>query len=263
MFFIILFLRQWLVVELLLVFINRGLRQNCRFRRIAAAAAVGSLAGCAAMVFPGRIFFFILGFALTVQIAFGSRWKKKLYFGGCLAALAALYGGIWTACKRFIPGKSWILGGILSAAGLFCFYILFWRDTLRQKDFLYDVEFTWQGKKIKVCGFADTGNFLYEPIGRMPVSVLEASVLQKYYEGSLKNLTEKHDGKGIRMIPYHSVGKKRGIMTGILVDNILISGKEGKIQVEKGVIGISEESLSQKGAYQLLLHPDLMKYGRL
>ena len=128
---------------------------------------------------------------------------------------------------------------------------------------MYDVEFTWQGKKIKVCGFADTGNFLYEPIGRMPVSVLEASVLQKYYEGSLKNLTEKHDGKGIRMIPYHSVGKKRGIMTGILVDNILISGKEGKIQVEKGVIGISEESLSQKGAYQLLLHPDLMKYGRL
>ena len=150
MFFIILFLRQWLVVELLLVFINRGLRQNCRFRRIAAAAAAGSLAGCAAMVFPGRIFFFILGFALTVQIAFGSRWKKKLYFGGCLAALAALYGGIWTACKRFIPGKSWMLGGILSAAGLFCFYILFWRDTLRQKDFLYDVEFTWQGKIMHV-----------------------------------------------------------------------------------------------------------------
>ena len=50
---------------------------------------------------------------------------------------------------------------------------------------------------------------------------------------------------------------------GIIVRNILISGKEGKIQIEKGIIGISEESLSEKGAYQLLLHPDLIQYGRL
>lgn len=263
MFFVMIFLRQWAVLEILLFMVSKALKQNSSMWKVTAAAAAGSAAGCAALMLPGKILTLPAAVWLTVQIGFGSKWKKKMYFAGCLAAGAFLCGGIWTMCRPYIPGGSWILGGVISAAALWGFYRFFWRDVLRQKDFLYDVSFTWKGRRIRVCGFADTGNFLYEPAGRMPVSVLEASVLQKYYEESLEHLTEKHDGNGIRMIPYHSVGRKRGIMTGIIVDDIEISGKDGKIQVEKGVIGISEEPLSEKGVYQLLLHPDLMKYGRL
>ena len=102
---------------------------------------------------------------------------------------------------RMVPGDG---GNLL-------FYRLVWRDVRRQKDFLYQVEFSWAGKTIHVCGFADTGNFLYEPMGRMPVSVMDKSVLQKYYKGSFKDLIEKHDENGIRMIPYHSVEESEAL----------------------------------------------------
>lgn len=263
MFLIIIFLRQCLALGFLLALIGTAFKQKCRIRRILSASAVGSAVGCAALFLPGKIFCFLLAFWLTVKIAFGGNRKRQLYLSGCLAAAAVFYGGVWTALVGWLPFSSWLLGCLSAAAGIWLLYRLVWRDIKRQKDFLYQVEFSWAGKTIHVCGFADTGNFLYEPIGRMPVSVMDKSVLQKYYKGSLKDLIEKHDENGIRMIPYHSVGRKRGVMTGIIVRNLLISGKEGKIQIEKGVIGISEEPLSEKGAYQLLLHPDLIQYGRL
>nr|WP_300209343.1 sigma-E processing peptidase SpoIIGA [uncultured Anaerostipes sp.] len=260
---IIIFLRQCLALGFLLALIGTAFKQKCRIRRILSASAVGSAVGCAALFLPGKIFCFLLAFWLTVKIAFGGNRKRQLYLSGCLAAAAVFYGGVWTAMVGWLPFSSWLLGCLSAAAGIWLLYRLVWRDIKRQKDFLYQVEFSWAGKTIHVCGFADTGNFLYEPIGRMPVSVIDKSALQKYYKGSLKDLIEKHDENGIRMIPYHSVGRKRGVMTGIIVRNLLISGKEGKIQIEKGVIGISEEPLSEKGAYQLLLHPDLIQYGRL
>ncbi len=263
MFLIIIFLRQCLALGFLLALIGTAFKQKCRIRRILSASAVGSAVGCAALFLPGKIFCFLLAFWLTVKIAFGGNRKRQLYLSGCLAAAAVFYGGVWTAMVGWLPFSSWLLGCLSAAAGIWLLYRLVWRDIKRQKDFLYQVEFSWAGKTIHVCGFADTGNFLYEPIGRMPVSVIDKSALQKYYKGSLKDLIEKHDENGIRMIPYHSVGRKRGVMTGIIVRNLLISGKEGKIQIEKGVIGISEEPLSEKGAYQLLLHPDLIQYGRL
>lgn len=263
MFLIIIFLRQCLALGFLLALIGTAFKQKCRIRRILSASAVGSAVGCAALFLPGKIFYFLLAFWLTVKIAFGGNRKRQLYLSGCLAAAAVFYGGVWTAMVGWLPFSSWLPGCLSAAAGIWLLYRLVWRDIKRQKDFLYQVEFSWAGKTIHVCGFADTGNFLYEPIGRMPVSVIDKSALQKYYKGSLKDLIEKHDENGIRMIPYHSVGRKRGVMTGIIVRNLLISGKEGKIQIEKGVIGISEEPLSEKGAYQLLLHPDLIQYGRL
>ena len=263
MFLIIIFLRQCLALGFLLALIGTAFKQKCRIRRILSASAVGSAVGCAALFSPERLFCFPLPFWLSVNITFGGTRKRQLHLSGCLAAAAVFYGGVWTALVGWLPFSSWLPGCLSAAAGIWLLYRLVWRDIKRQKDFLYQVEFSWAGKTIHVCGFADTGNFLYEPIGRMPVSVMDKSVLQKYYKGSLKDLIEKHDENGIRMIPYHSVGRKRGVMTGIIVRNILISGKEGKIQIEKGVIGISEEPLSEKGAYELLLHPDLIQYGRL
>ena len=237
MFLIIIFLRQCLALGFLLALIGTAFKQKCRIRRILSASAVGSAVGCAALFLPGKIFCFLLAFWLTVKIAFGGNRKRQLYLSGCLAAAAVFYGGVWTAMVGWLPFSSWLLGCLSAAAGIWLLYRLVWRDIKRQKDFLYQVEFSWAGKTIHVCGFADTGNFLYEPIGRMPVSVIDKSALQKYYKGSLKDLIEKHDENGIRMIPYHSVGRKRGVMTGIIVRNLLISGKEGKIQIEKGVIG--------------------------
>lgn len=113
-----------------------------------------------------------------------------------------------------------------------------------------------------MTGFLDTGNFLYEPVTKMPVSVMDPAVFAEHFHEPITNLMEKEGSRDIRMIPYRSVGKNSGIMWGILADEIQITNGNQRMKIEKGIIGLSEEKLSEEGRYDLLLHPDLIKYGR-
>ena len=128
MFLIIIFLRQCLALGFLLALIGTAFKQKCRIRRILSASAVGSAVGCAALFLPGKIFYFLLAFWLTVKIAFGGNRKRQLYLSGCLAAAAVFYGGVWTALVGWLPFSSWLPGCLSAAAGIWLLYRLVWRD---------------------------------------------------------------------------------------------------------------------------------------
>ena len=48
MFFVMIFLRQWAVLEILLFMVSKALKQNSSMWKVTVAAAAGSAAGCAA-----------------------------------------------------------------------------------------------------------------------------------------------------------------------------------------------------------------------
>ena len=110
------------------------------------------------------------------------------------------------------------------------------------------------GKIICCIGLLDTGNSLYDPLSRKPVSVLERSELEK---NSICIKEEQY-----KVVPYHSLGTKHGVLEAFVADKIVITPMEDEeksscIERQKVIVGIYEGKLSQDARYQMILHPDL------
>ena len=175
--------------------------------------------------------------------------------------IAAIIGGIFTVIREHFC-MPWIIGAILTTILLRRSYQLFGRDFAEKQESFYEVEFLWNDTKVCVCGFVDTGNFLYEPISHLPVCILEEETFKKYFHHSLEEFIKKYETDKIRLIPYRSIGREQGVMTAIFVSNLKIIKEKRRIEVPNAVIAISKVSLSKWGQYEILLHPDLIKNGR-
>lgn len=64
----------------------------------------------------------------------------------------------------------------------------------------------------------------------------------------------------IRFLPFHSIGKKRGVLLAIKVDAIFVLEEE--IQKNNIWIALYEGKLSQKGEYQALIGPEILERGK-
>lgn len=105
------------------------------------------------------------------------------------------------------------------------------------------------GRMAKGRGLYDSGNSLVEPISARPVVIVEQKFLTEY--------GIEIPEEGYFAIPYHTVGCERGILKGILADEMRIIRPEGEKVLKKVMLGVYEGCLSTKGQYQVLLHPKL------
>jgi len=62
----------------------------------------------------------------------------------------------------------------------------------------------------------------------------------------------------IMMIPYHSVGKKNGILPAFTMDKVILWEEEEQICNEKVLTAVCADRLSKQNEYQLILHKDIM-----
>jgi stage II sporulation protein GA (sporulation sigma-E factor processing peptidase) len=147
----------------------------------------------------------------------------------------------------------------------------------------YQVDLFFGDKSVKVIGLLDTGNSLYDPIYKKPVlvaqedaiepllTVKQASLLQVMLdtvEGSKVKKTEvvlddsiyedNYETINIMMIPYHSIGRKSGMLPAIVMKRVDIWNGEEKISSEKVYTAICRGKLSSKNEYQLILHKDVI-----
>lgn len=149
---------------------------------------------------------------------------------------------------------------------------------------LYEAELFYREKKVRVVGLLDTGNGLYDPIYGKPVIIAEYSVISNLLsehqakllqiwldnlEGnnssfSRKGLPEElvHDNNeerlNIMMIPYHSVGKKNGILPAFTMDKVILWDEDEQICNEKVLTAVCADRLSKQNEYQMILHRDIM-----
>lgn len=140
----------------------------------------------------------------------------------------------------------------------------------------YEIVLFYENRSIEARGFMDTGNCLHDPVYHKPVMVVEASVMEnllppevysditavrRYMEENITdvsrwNLDNDHILR-LRFIPYRSVGKS-GIMPGIILDKVIINTGEKSICVEKVTAAISDQCLSDKKEYNVILHKELL-----
>lgn len=207
-----------------------------------------------------KILLFSAGSLETLAAAF-SLWKKRGIFtaAGLYAACACLLGGTLSALqgiRRALQGAAGpetsaitVLAPAFAAGLAVC--ALWQRERRKRKNPLWQVQLKDGEKTIVVTALADSGNSLRDPCTHNPVCVAERSVLEAL------GVLEKPEK--FRIIPYHSVGKQRGLLQAAAVEEVRLY-RAGQERVRKRVlIAVSEERLSQSGRWQMLLHPAILE----
>jgi stage II sporulation protein GA (sporulation sigma-E factor processing peptidase) len=150
----------------------------------------------------------------------------------------------------------------------------------KQEVQIYPTDFFLENKSVRVMGLLDTGNNLYDPIYGKPVIIAEYSVLSKLLtEGQawelqawILNLEGKNslsrsnewmnindeERLNITMIPYQSIGKKKGMLPAITLKKVVLWVGEEQICNDKVLTAVSMDQLSKQNKYQVILHRDMM-----
>ncbi len=100
-----------------------------------------------------------------------------------------------------------------------------------------------KGRERHVQAILDTGNHLTMPLSGRPVQVLDACAAEIFFLGG--------------RCPIHPISECRkggGVIPVYQAERMEVSGQGGMRVIEKPWIAISQEALSQKGEYQMLLN---------
>ncbi|MCR4441120.1 MAG: sigma-E processing peptidase SpoIIGA [Peptococcaceae bacterium] len=129
-------------------------------------------------------------------------------------------------------------------------------------------------RKTDVDALLDTGNQLLDPLTGKPVIIVEAEALkgmlpQELLEAAgsedevkLAGLYERLEqgwAARLRMIPFNSVGRERGLLVGLRPDYIEIKCGNRVSICREVVIGLVGNCLTREGKYRALLHPFLLE----
>lgn len=143
------------------------------------------------------------------------------------------------------------------------------KGRLTKKDMFCNIKININSKNIYTKAIIDTGNFLKDPITKIPVIVVEKDILTEVVsEKILNNLSNIIEGEEvdlgeylskIRLIPFMSLGKQNGMLIGIKADGITVNTQEDTMFIENIIIGIYDGTLSETGKYRALIGLELLE----
>ncbi len=237
------FLLNFLVNFLLLYGTNRLAGFPRSPGRALAAGALGGLYGAACMLpefrFLGAWLWRLTFVGLMSAMAFGlqkSTWRRGIVFFLLSMALGGLAQGIGA-------DTLWTL--VLAAATLWLLCLAGFGGGKLGGSYV-PVTISHRGKTVQLTALLDTGNSLKDPLSGCPVLVVEAAVGQKLLALTQAQLSDPLGTlacgayKGLRLIPYHSVGQPAGLLLGLKADSVQMNGKESTCVVAFAPHGIGQ-----------------------
>lgn len=118
-------------------------------------------------------------------------------------------------------------------------------------------------KQIPIRALIDTGNSLKEPISQFPVIVTEYDYLKEALPENFSKALEDFNMETLnfsvdklRIIPYSSLGREKGMLLGFRPDSVFADINESPRKVENVIIGISKIKLSKDGDFHALVNPE-------
>ena len=258
-----LFLLQLVQSCVLLLLTRAFLRSTVTLKRIVFASAAGTLLFCVIFLLPGisrniKVLLFALCSLATLWLAFRIRTLQVfcraviLYHAAAFLLAGALYALLHAAGRR--PAMTTMQASLCAVGvGTAALYILRWEKKSAQAVIVTAI-LEDGDVKITLEALIDSGNSLYDPISQRPVCVVEKAAL----EGKIPlDIPEK-----FRLIPYHSLGKKHGIMQAVEIEKLKVKKEGQELVIEKALLGLYENKVTQSGAYQMILHPALLENRR-
>lgn len=228
--------------------------------RLLAGAAVG--AACFLLPFlmaaPAAVKFILGAAAGTAGMLCVTFPVRSLRMFLKLLERLALYsfglGGGMLFLLRCLPGlRNYLTGvmGILGMGGLL--YLLFGRFRCVQdmEHSLCRAVLSREGKQVETTALVDSGNSLTEPVSGKPVSIVEQRLFDSLWEKT---------PECFRAVPYHSVGKKRGIMPGFLLPGLRLEIEGMTYAFSDVYIAVSEEGISGDASAEsvnMIINPGL------
>ena len=143
------------------------------------------------------------------------------------------------------------------------------KGKLTKKDMFCNIKININSNTVYTKAIIDTGNFLKEPLTKIPVAVVEKDILKGVIpEEILNNLSNIIEGKEIalgeylskiRLIPFMSLGKENGMLIGIKADGLAINTQDDVLFIKNIIIGIYDGNLSKTGKYKALIGLELLE----
>ena len=290
-----LFLLNLCVDFILLNVVRKLLRWKTRQIRIILASILGAISSCIFALLPslyGVIRFaltYILVSVLMIRIAFRVKKIRDLLRGIVVLCLVTYcVGGIITSLYQQRKSLQFymelITNLLFSRLTLvqICIYLVvsilcillavrFLRYYKQMNKEIYEVWLSMNQSCVHTLGLVDTGNCLFDPISGKPVIVVEMSLMEEVLGTSLyndlKKVTKLEDSSyhiscenatKIRLIPFQSIGKKRGILPAIVLDEVQVKRDTQFLSSKKVIAALYDDTLSQSKEYQVILHKSLL-----
>lgn len=239
-----LFLVNFVMNLYLLMLVNAGAYRSATRLRLILGAAIGAVIYLVPFFLGGYVWLKILigmiaGTCLMIFAAFPINslrafWKitERLL---CMSFLMG--GGVLFLMQRvpFIRRHMQGIFGVMGAGAVIFLLVACIQEQKRKKNYTCRVTLSGRDGKMKIAALVDSGNSLVEPISGKPVSVIDKSI----FYGLWKEPPELY-----RVIPYHSIGKKRGMLKGYLLSEIQIEMDGVTKSCRDVYIAVSEESIT-------------------
>ncbi len=260
-----LFLVNFVMDLYLLLLVDRSTLRTATPGRLLAGAAVGGVSGLFPFLLPGPALFKAAAAGLTgtagmILAAFpvkGFRMFLKLFerlilFSFCMGGTLLFLIRAFPILRRFLTG----IFGIMGAGGLCCLLLLRSWQGRGEANGLCRAVLIVERAELEVTALVDSGNSLTEPISGRPVCIVEENVFRELFGEGVP--------PGYRVVPYHSIGKKRGIMKGCLlpelrleIDGIRKSFREVCIAVSPQSIAGAEDAEAE--SVKMIINPALLQ----
>lgn len=253
----------------IVILIDRATLRTATRRRLIFGALVGALCYMLPFFVGGHVILkLLLGYGigtlamLKVTFLFNSLKTFWQIFEKMLL-YSFLLGGMMLCVLR-LPlarqiGLSTTWGIVGMGAGMTLLLAIVWNR--QRKGELCRAILVNKNDKMTISALIDSGNSLVEPISGSPVSIIDKSIFDSFYHN--QNLR-------YRVIPYTSVGKKRGILSGYLIPELQIE-VNGMIKKCTNVYVAVRDDVDEENAkreseqtnsgesVKIILHPQLLE----
>ncbi|NMO94770.1 sigma-E processing peptidase SpoIIGA [Paenibacillus lemnae] len=188
-----------------------------------------------------------------------------------------LFNGIWFTASGGLTFELKVSFWFMCIA-LFAVIMIFravqtTRRQVEQRETLLGQVTVEMGETTITCtGLLDTGNQLSDPLTRIPVMVMEASLWKDILPASWRTRLGEPDKwimeldgetfawqDRLRLIPYRGVNRGAAFMLALKPDRVIIEMNGHLYEPVRVLIGLDGGTLSGEGAYQAILHPELVQ----
>jgi len=226
-------------------------------KKILLGAVCGSVVSMIPYIFPGRMLItagvsFLLDIACLSLITFRiTKVNAYLRIVEILCVLTILFGTfLYYVISKLPEYVKMPLLLLLMLGGIF---FVMGRRLIDHKSYSVECKVVLKNGKqrMKIHALVDTGNSLVEPISGEPVSVLE--------KGVFDNLFFQEKPSVFRVIPYRSIDKRVGVMSGYLVPEMIVEWKGFTKEYHNIYVGIQEKEIWAEAAYKMIINPKMLK----
>lgn len=203
----------------LLILVNRSTLRTATRRGMVLGACVGAAVYLAPFLIEMPAWLkwslaLLAGTGLMIGIAFrpGSLraflqiLRQLIWYSFLMGGLLLFVGSAMPFLQRFLTGICGILG--IGALGFLLVGYFQEADRRRHSDSTCKAILICDGVRVSVSALLDSGNSLREPVSGKPVSIIDAEIYRRLWRDAQRPY---------RAIPYHSIGRSRGILRGYLL----------------------------------------------